>query len=330
MASRGDGISGAGHPFDERSLQQPMSSSNIPMAGDRLDRKAVRRAFDRAAEKGGDSRILSREIERRMAERLDYVRLAPNDILDAGCGGVPGERMVSRRYPAARLTGVDASLAALLAARGRVSFLQRAMQALGTGRDRIICGDMEALPLADASIDLVWSNLALAWVQDAGRAFHEFHRVLRDGGLLMFSTYGPDTLFELRRAFASVGGRSHVHDFTDMHDLGDLLLASGFAEPVMDMEKIVFTYSDVEPMVRDLRQLGQINARSDRRRGLMSRSRWEAMRTAYARREQDGRIEATVEIVYGHAWKIVRRSSAGDTTGGAAPIKWLPKTDGKS
>ena len=189
---------------------------------------------------------------------------------------------------------------------------------------RVVCADIESMPVADASVEMVWSNLALAWVKDAGLAFREFHRVLKNGGLLMFSTFGPDTLRELRSAFATVEKSPHVHEFIDMHDLGDLLLASGFADPVMDMEKIVYSYADVFPMVRELKSSGQTNALRERRRGLTGRTAWNAMLSAYARREGDGRIDASFEIVHGHAWKAGLKHGRTESVSGIAKIQWLP------
>ncbi len=307
-------------------MNSPAAAKSAQAPGERLDQKAVRRAFDRAAGAGGDDRVVAAEIARRMAARLDYVRLAPRHILDAGCGRMPAEDVLGTRFPAARLTGVDVSLEMLKASRRSATLLARAGHILGFGPVRsVVCSRMESMPVADSSIDMVWSNLALAWVRDAGPAFREFHRVLNEGGLLMFSTYGPDTLRELRSAFAAVENRPHVHEFTDMHDLGDMLLANGFAEPVMDMERLVYTYADVAPMLRELQHSGQTNAALDRRRGLTGRAAWNAMLAAHSRRESDGRIEATFEIVYGHAWKIGQRSRQSDKPGGTTAIQWSPE-----
>jgi len=306
-------------------MSSPIAGKSANAPGERLDLKAVRCAFERAASSGGDERVVAAEIARRMSARLDYVRLEPSHVLDAGCGSAPAAPLLAKRFPSATITGMDASLSMVKAARRGAPLLERAKLALGFGTNRLVCGDIDSLPVADASIDMVWSNLALAWVQDVGLAFREFHRVLKEGGLLMFSSYGPDTLCELRSAFAAVDRRPHVHEFIDMHDLGDLLLASGFAEPVMDMEKLVYTYADVGPMVRELHHSGQTNAMLHRRRGLTGRSVWNAMLAAYARRAEDARVEATFEIVYGHAWKAGQRPRAGKSPGGAATIKWLPE-----
>jgi malonyl-CoA O-methyltransferase len=163
------------------------------------------------------------------------------------------------------------------------------------------------VPLAAASVDLAWSNLALHCAGDPQPAFKELRRVLKVGGLLMFSCYGPDTLKELKRAFAAHDGAPHVHGFIDMHDLGDMLSACGFAAPVMDMELIILTYADVDTLLADLRATGQQNVLAERRRALTGKGVFGNMRAAYENLRRDGRLPASFEIVYGHAWKPAQR-----------------------
>lgn len=292
---------------------------------------AARRAFDRAARNSGGQWDLADEIARRMAQRLDYVRLAPNHVVDAGCGQSPA-RLLGQRYPAAQLTGVESSFEMAAHTRRSKSTFGRLKRLIGvdSGRSHMVCGDICALPIADSSVDMVWSNLALPWASSAGKAFSEFQRVLKGGGLLMFSTYGPDTLRELKAAFGCADKQRHVHEFADMHDLGDMLLESGFAEPVMDMDKIVYTYADIASLIRELRCSGQTNVMEDRRHGLMSPAVWNAMSTAYPARPTDARIEATFEIVYGHAWKIEAKSRSERNDAGTATIQWLPDRSNKS
>ena len=218
-----------------------------------------------------------------MLERLDYVRIDPARVLDAGSG--PPRRELCRRYPRALTVAVDSSLAML----GRRGWLGR----LGARAVRV-CADMQALPLAEGCVDLVWSNMALHWLPDPLAAFREFRRVLSPNGLAMFSTLGPDTLKELRAA----AGADRVHAFVDMHDLGDMLLAAGLSAPVMDMELITFRYADADALLADLRASGQSNARLDRGRGLAGRGFAARLRGALG-----ARPGATYEIVYGHAWQ---------------------------
>ena len=165
-----------------------------------------------------------------------------------------------------------------------------------------VCGDIERLPLRDAAVGMVWSNLALQWVNEPPRAFAEFRRVLAPGGLLMFSTFGPDTLKELRAAYEGTDRYTHVNRFIDMHDLGDMLVHAGFADPVMDMEYMTLTYADVRALMRDLKAIGAHNVTAGRRPGMTARATLAAVERNYEALRREGRLPASFEVVYGHAW----------------------------
>ena len=265
-----------------------------------IDRGAARRASSRAAPTYAGAAVLAREVEARMLERLHYIKLAPQRVLDAGCGDGHGVKRLAEVYKDAQLLGLDYARPMLQTASSRGPWLRRVL-----GRERVayVCADLAALPLPAASLDLAWSNLALHCVGDPLPALKELRRVLKVGGLLMFSCYGPDTLKELKRAFAADESAAHVHDFIDMHDLGDMLSTCGYAAPVMDMELITLTYADVDALFADLRSTGQVNVLAGRRRGLTGRGVFSAMRAAYAQLRRDGSLPASFEIVYGHAWK---------------------------
>ena len=288
------------------------------MSDFRLDPRQARRAFERAARAGADAAVLQAEVERRMLERLDFVRLEPRRILDAGCGTGRGLGLLRRRYPRADLLGVDFARDAVRAAKPGESLIRRARRVLGGAARLHLCADFSRLPLRAGCVDMVWSNLALAWAAEPIATFRELHRVLASGGLLMLSSYGPDTLKQLRDAFGAGSPRRHVHSFTDMHDVGDMLVASGFAEPVMDMERITLTYPDVPALARDLKASGQTCAAVDRPRGLMGRAAWRRMVETYEREREGGSLPATVEVVYGHAWKGEPRVAAD----GRQIVKW--------
>jgi malonyl-CoA O-methyltransferase len=283
-----------------------------------LDRAAVRRHFARAASSYDAAAVLQREIGTRMAERLDVVKLAPERIVDVGCGTGDALAELAARYPRARRVALDLALPMLLAARAktaeRVSLVARLLAPLSgqavVRPPAFVCGDAAALPFATGSFDLAWSNLALQWVPDVPAALAEFHRVLRVDGLLTFTTFGPDTLKELRAAFAGVDGRPRVSRFSDMHDLGDQLAKAGFADPVMHMEYLTLTYAEPAAMMRDLKAIGATNAAQGRARGLMSRGRWRRALMALEAMRRDGRIPATFEVIYGHAWKAAPRATA--------------------
>jgi malonyl-CoA O-methyltransferase len=274
-----------------------------------LDRRAARRWFERAAAGAGEDPV-AREVERRMAARLDYVKLEPRRILEVGCGPGTDSSTLRARYPKAETLRTDAALERVLRARGTPRLAARLRTLVGGAREHYLCADMSALPVPTASCGMIWSNLALAWSVDSAVTLAEWHRVLEVGGLLMFSSYGPDTLKELRAAFATADAGPHVHPFVDMHDLGDALVATGFAGPVMDVELLTLTYARVDALLADLRATGQRNAHVERRRGLTGRRAWERMVAAYGMLARGGRVPATFEIVYGHAWKGVPRVSA--------------------
>lgn len=278
------------------------------------DVRAVRRAFGRAASTYDGAAVLQKEIGTRMAERLGVVRLAPRRVLDAGCGTGDALAELTARYPGARPVALDLAEPMLDVARTRArrerSPLGRLLAPLRGGAGALpdfVCGDLAALPFAPGAFDLVWSSAALQWVADLPRAIAECHRVLSVGGLFTFTTFGPDTLKEVRAAFARVDGRPHVARFADMHDIGDMLVRAGFADPVMQMEYMTLTYADATAMLRDLKSIGATNAAQGRARGLMGRARWQRVLAELeaTRRPPEGRLGATFEVIYGHAWKAV-------------------------
>jgi malonyl-CoA O-methyltransferase len=221
-------------------------------------------------------------------------------MVDLGCGTGSAFEALSKRYPRAALLALDLAPAMLAKARERSPWWRRA---LGGSSPALLCADAESLPLASQSTQLVFSNLALQWC-DPAAVFAEVSRVLEPGGLFLFSTFGPDTLRELRAAFAEADGAPHVNAFVDMHDLGDALVGAGLSDPVMDMEVVTMEYGSVEAVARDLKAIGAVNSLAARSRGLPGRARWERMTTAYERFRRDGRLPATFEVVYGHAWKV--------------------------
>lgn len=271
-----------------------------------VDRRQVARRFGRVAATYDRGDFFVREVDRRMQERLDYVRLTPKRILDLGAsrgGSFPG---LQARYPDAGLIGLDLSPAMLGAGRKAQPRWQRWL-GLGDDQPLGLAADAASLPLRNATISLVWSNLLLHWLDNPIPALAEAYRVLEVGGLLMFSALGPDTLKELRAAFADHD--AHTQRFADMHDLGDMLVGCGFADPVMDMEVITLTYDDFDAMLSELRAAGSACAMKDRRRGLLGRQQWLAVKTRYEALRRDGKLPATFEVIYGHAWKAAPKQT---------------------
>lgn len=267
-----------------------------------VDKKQVRRAFSRAARDYDAAAVLQREVCERLLERLDYIKLSPQRILDAGCGTGRGLQQLAQRYPSAHLTALDMAFGMLEVARG-ASAGGWWRKLIGDSRRSYLCADVEALPLSDASMDAIWSNLTLQWCNDLPAALRGLHRVLKTEGLLIFSTFGPDTLKELRAAFEGVDERRHVNRFADMHDIGDMLIAGGFTEPVMDMETLTLTYNDVRAVMQDLKSIGAHNVTAGRSQGMMGKAAWRRVAENYERFRADGKLPATFEVIYGHAWK---------------------------
>lgn len=284
-----------------------------------VDSHKVRRNFARAATAYDGSAVLQREVASRMLERLDYVKIAPQRVLDVGCGTGGSLTALGERYPKSFVFGADASEAMLQAGRGQRKRMRWLLPFMRGNTASLLSADAQALPLKTASVGLIWSNLMLHWVDDPLAAFRESHRVLDIGGLLMFSTFGPDTLKELRACFSD--GHEHTHRFVDMHDYGDMLVECGFADPVMDVEMLTMTYPGVDELFSDLRRNGASCAMQTRRSGLMGRHTWQAARTAYETLLKDGRLPATFEVVYGHAWK----AQPTKTADGRAIVRFDPK-----
>jgi malonyl-CoA O-methyltransferase len=279
-----------------------------------IDKREVRRAFSRAAADYDAAAVLQREVCTRMLERLDYVKLRPSRILDVGSGTGRGTRQLGERYKEAEIVALDIAIGMLQNARGHSGWWRKLF---GGAKQGYVCADAEALPLAANSVELVWSNLALQWCNDLPQAFAELHRVLKADGLLMFSTFGPDTLKELRQAFHGVDAHNHLNRFADMHDIGDMLTRGGFADPVMEMECLTLTYDDVRGVLHDLKSIGAHNATAGRGQGLMGKHAWARLLDNYEKLRRDGKLPATYEVVYGHAWKAQPRT----TREGAAIIR---------
>jgi malonyl-CoA O-methyltransferase len=196
---------------------------------------------------------------------------------------------------------------------------------MGVSQANLLCADIESLPLSNSSVGLIWSNLAIQWCNDLDAALQEFHRVLQPEGLLMFSTFGPDTLKELRVATRQKddAGFTSVSRFIDMHDIGDAMVRAGFSAPVLDVERFILTYDDVKSVMRDLKSIGAHNATDGRARGLLGRGFLQNMVANYEQFRVDGKLPATFEVVYGHAWRGEDKLALAD---GLSPITFKPRS----
>jgi len=285
-----------------------------------IDPSAVRLQFSRRARQEPRGDFLFREVESRMLERLPLVRLAPRRIVDVGCGRGEGLLALKRQYPDATLFGVDASIGAVRRARAALAppsrgFFGRMLRPEAEPMAALVAGDAHALPLKNGSVDLVWSNLALHWFESPQRAIDEWYRVMRPGALLDFSFFGVDTFAELR----ALGARTM--SFHDMHDIGDVLMESGFSEPVMDMQRLTLSWKSPQALLDDVRALGG-NALRGRFRGLLGRaSHDEWLRAIESLRGTDGLVRCTIEIAFGHAWCPDRKRRSD----GLASIEFQPR-----
>jgi malonyl-CoA O-methyltransferase len=271
-----------------------------------LDRRAVRAAFDRASSTYDAAAGLQTRVRDELLSRLDLIRLAPQVAVDLGCGTGQGARALKDRYRSALVIGLDPALGMLRETRRRSGWLRPLQR---------VCGDVFQLPFGDGTVSLMFSNLMLQWCDDLDTALAEIRRVLAPDGFFAFSTFGPDTLRELRAAWAAADGGTHVSGFRDMHDIGDALSRAGLSEPVLDVERLTVVYPEVAAITRDLKVIGAHNATAARARGLTGKGRWRIMTAAYEQQRQAGMLPATYEVVYGAAWGARGRAGTPVTNG---------------
>lgn len=265
-----------------------------PQALFTLDRPGIRDAFDRASANYESAAVLQAQVNDELIDRLGFFKLEPEVVLDLGCGPGRGSIALRELYPQASIVALDFAPGMLREARRRMQGAQI--------RYESVCADAMRLPFADRSADLIFSNLMLQWCEPLRIAFTEVRRVLKPGGLFMFSTFGPDTLKELREAWAAADDGQHVNHFVDMHNVGDAVMQAGLGEPVLDLERTQLTYTDVFSLMRDLKAIGAHNVAADRARGLTPRTKLQRMEQAYEKMRNNGRLPATYEVIYGTAW----------------------------
>jgi malonyl-CoA O-methyltransferase len=288
-----------------------MSATKDPYG---VDTVHVRRAFNAAAHTYGEAAVLQAEVRARLLERLEAVAVDPARVLDAGAGTGLAAPGLAARFPGAGLVLLDLADGMLREAND---------QGLAA-----VCADAAELPFRPGAFGLVFSNLMLQWAPDLDRVLGEFRRVLTGGGLLVFSTFGPDTLAELRAAWAGADGYTHVNRFIDMHDVGDALIRSGFAEPVLDLEHFTLTYPDLRALMGDLKAIGARNVTAGRRRGLTGRGRLAAAEREYERWRRDGRLVSTWEVIYGIAW-VPEHTRARESAGSRGEVRIAPDRIGR-
>jgi len=268
-----------------------------------FDRDKMRAAFEAAVDSYDAAAQMQREIGSRLFERLELLKIQPQVVVDLGCGTGYFTTRLQQRYPKSTLVALDIAHSMVAKTRSQFSWLQRTFS-----KHHYICADAERIPLADASCDLIFSNLTFQWCHDLQKLFSEIQRILKPGGVLMFATLGPDTLYELRKSWSQVDDKVHVNQFVDMHDIGDAMIHSGLGDPVIDMEKLVMTYEDVMLLMKDIKAIGAHNVNVGRHVGLTGRGTIRAMQQAYEQyKNEEGFYPVTYEAIYGHAWKGEKR-----------------------
>jgi malonyl-CoA O-methyltransferase len=275
-----------------------------------LDKAGVRAAFDRASQAYEAAAVLQSRVADELLGRLEPFEFQPRVILDLGAGTGRAAAQLKRRYRRALVIALDIAPGMLRQAVHHQHLFRRFER---------VCGDAARLPLESASVDIIFSNLMLQWCDPLDEAFAEVRRVLKPQGFFAFTTFGPDTLKELRSAWAEVDSHNHVNRFLDMHDVGDALVRAGLQEPVLDIDRTLVTYSDGMALMRDLKSIGARNATAGRPRSLLGRSRLQRVLSAYESFRRDGRLPATYEVVYGAAWGSAGRPAAA-AHGGEARI----------
>ena len=302
------------------------------MSAPLFDAKQVRRAFSRASTSYDAAAQLQHAVEARLLESLDYLddpalkREVPQRVLDLGCGTGRASLAMQKRWPKAQIVSLDLALPMLQqarnAARQRVGWLSNSFAQKPTQ----VSADARALPLADGSIDVLFSNLCLQWVEDLDALFAGFRRVLKPHGLLLVSTFGPETLWELREAFAHADAAPHVSPFADIAGFGDALVRAGFHQPVLDREDERTYYPDLPALMREQRAIGATNALASRRHTLTGRARFAAAANAYeAHREARG-LPASWEIISAMAWAPEAGTPVreGDVEVASIPLSRIP------
>lgn len=280
----------------------------------RLDPRIVARSFDAASDSYDAAAQLQAGVREELLSRVELLQAPPGAVLDLGCGTGAAAEQLKRRFPRARVTAADIAPAMVRAARRR-SRLWRPLRAVEA--------DAHALPFETAQFDLVFTSLMLQWADPLDRVLAGIRRVLRPGGLLLASSFGPETLQELREAWAQADTAAHVNRFVDMHDFGSALARVGFVEPVLDCDRLRRWYPDTRTLMAELKAIGAHNLNAGRPRGLTGRGAFARMNAGYERLREARGLPATWQVVYAAAWAGQAQAAAPVSPEAVIPVESL-------
>ena len=272
----------------------------------KIDKLAMKARFNRAAMTYGEHDFLQKEVVLRTLQQLDYIRITPRSIIDLGSGTGTASRILIKKFKKASIFQLDIAVSMLKHAQAQIKLPRRWFE-----KKRMVCGDIERLPIANNSVDLAFSSLALQWSMQPDVCFREIRRIMKPGGLFLFSTLGPDTLRELRQAFAAISDTPHVNGFLDIHDVGNLLSSNGFSDPVLEADRITVEYDDLRSLMKDLKGVGASNVSQQRSRGLLGKQKLMKLREQYELFRVKDKLPATYEVIIGHAWALGKSEGKG-------------------
>jgi malonyl-CoA O-methyltransferase len=276
-----------------------------------LNPKHVRRRFERAAQSFDGADFVHAAMRSGLLSRIEPLLVEAKVVLDLGAATGAANRLLGKRFRGAQIIALDLAHNMLIKARKKGSWLSKTAY---------VQADAGYLPFADQSIDVVFSNLLLPWLADPAPMFSEVARILRKDGVFAFATLGPDSLQEIRRAWAEINDHAHVVHFPDMHNLGDSLVNAGLRDPVLDVDRLTVSYKNSDSLFADLTAVGARNALQARTHTLTGKGQYTKMLTALERGAVDGSIHLDLELVYGHCWGAGARMDAANYRIDAADI----------
>tara|TARA_B100000787_G_scaffold150662_1_gene123337 strand:+ start:259 stop:1059 length:801 start_codon:yes stop_codon:yes gene_type:complete len=260
-----------------------------------IDKDYKRKVFDRHAKTYDQYSSLQNKISDNLFKKLDLIELKPNLILDLGCGTGRNGRIMKEKYKNIKIINYDFSVNMLLEAK------KKQYKILDNKSD-FVCGDIEELSFSENTFDVIWSTSSLQWCNNLSDIFKKAKVILKPGGLFIFSTFGPNTLFELRNITKKISNYQKTNNFLGALSIEDKLINEGFIDPIVDSEEFCLTYKDINKLFLDLRKIGATSGFKNRKIGLSGKSFLKLISDGYKEYSYDGIFPATYEAIYGYAW----------------------------